>query len=85
MKTDSLIEIAARLSDARELLTRNRVDDAIALLEETKKELFFRAHDDAGTELSFADWCKSVGLFVSFDKPGGNEYWHKMHDPKNFD
>lgn len=69
MKIENLIEIAARLSDAQELLKRGRFEVALELIDETKRELFFRAHDEEGGGLSFPDWCKAKGLFVNFDKP----------------
>lgn len=69
MKIENLIEIAARLSDAQELLKRGRFEIANNLLDETKKELFFRAYDEDGGGLSFQDWCKAKGFFVNFEKP----------------
>lgn len=69
MKIDNLIEIAARLSDAQELLKRGRFEVALEMIDETKRELFFRAHDEEGGGLSFPDWCKAKGLFVNFNKP----------------
>ena len=69
MKIDSIIEIAARLSDAQELISRGRTGEAFSLIDDTKKELFFRAHDETGEGVPFRDWCKLQGLFVSFDKP----------------
>jgi len=68
MKNESLIELTARLSDAQELINRGRHQDAIALLDDTKKEIFFRAHDDDASGLSFADWCADRKLFLTFDK-----------------
>ena len=68
MKIENLIEIAARLSDAQELLKRGRFEVALEMIDETKRELFFRAHEEEGGG-SFPDWCKAKGLFVNFDKP----------------
>ena len=68
MKIDSIIEITARLSDAQELIERGRTQDAVALLDDTKRELFFKAHDDDASGLPFPDWCKANGIFVNFDK-----------------
>ena len=69
MKIENLIEIAARLSDVQEFLKRGRFEVALEMIDETKQELFFRAHDEEGGGLSFPDWCKAKGLFVNFDKP----------------
>lgn len=76
MKIDSLIEIMARLSDAQELIERGRDRDAILLLDDTKRELFFKTHDDANSGLSFKDWCKVNGIFATFTKPGDNDSTH---------
>jgi len=73
MKIDSIIEITARLSDAQELIERGRQQDAITLLDDTKRELFFKAHDDDASGLSFPAWCKQNGIFLNFDKPGDND------------
>lgn len=70
MKIDNLIEIAARLSDVQHLVERGLMQEAHDLLEDTKKELFFRAHDETGGYLSFSEWCKENRLFVNFSKPG---------------
>lgn len=69
MEIANLIEIAARLSDAQELILLGRASEAGALIDETKRELFFRAHDEDGGGLSFQDWCQAKGLFVNFEKP----------------
>jgi len=69
MKIENLIEITARLSDVQELLKRGRFEVALEMIDETKREIFFRAHDEEGGGLSFPDWCKAKGLFVNFDKP----------------
>lgn len=66
MKIDSIIEIAARLSDVQELIERAQYQEAVALLDDTKRELFARAHHDANSGLSFADWCKENGIWVNF-------------------
>lgn len=42
MSIENLLEITARLSDVQELLTRGRTTEAAELIEDTKKELFFR-------------------------------------------
>jgi hypothetical protein len=69
MKIENLIEITARLSDVQEFLKRGRFEVALEMIDETKREIFFRAHDEEGGGLSFPDWCKAKGLFVNFDKP----------------
>ena len=81
MKIDSIIEITARLSDAQELIERGRTQDAVALLDDTKRELFFKAHDDDASGLPFPAWCKANGIFVNFDKPGDND--HHTHTSDN--
>jgi hypothetical protein len=73
MKIDSIIEITARLSDAQELIERGRTQNAVALLDDTKRELFFKAHDDDASGLPFPDWCKVNGIFVNFDRPPASE------------
>ena len=76
MKIDNLIEIMARLSDAQELIARERTQEAFSLLDDTKRELFFRAHDEANSGLSFSDWCKANGIFATFKKPGEDDNAH---------
>ena len=73
MKIENLIEIAARLSDVQELLKRGRFEVALELIDETKREIFYRAHDEDGGGLSFSDWCKVNGIFATFTKPGEDE------------
>lgn len=83
MKIENLIEIAARLSDAQEILKRGRIDGALELIDETKRELFFRAHDEDGGGRSFSDWCKANGVFVTFTKPGEDEPGAAKNPPLN--
>lgn len=85
MKIDSIIEITARLSDAQELIERGELETAITLLDDTKKELFFRAHDDDGRGLSFRAWCKANSIFVNFEKPGDHDDGHAHHTHSDTD
>lgn len=79
MKIESIIEIAARLSDAQELIERGRLQAAFAMLDDTKREMFFLAHTDDASGLSFRDWCKQNGIFTTFTKPGEDDHHTTDH------
>ena len=69
MTYQTLIEITARLSDVQELIARGRHQDAVDLLNDTKREFWHRANRESAPSLKFDEWLEKNNLFFTPGNP----------------
>ncbi len=81
MTNDALIEITARLSDAQELIARGSLQDAVALLNDTKTALWHKVHQATEPTLTFDEWLEKNNLFFSTNSALCRDAWKIIGTP----